>query len=90
MSKNAKSVKFVEMAPPPGLDAVDTDKRTAVIMTVESGAADNVVPRDAFPEVPLKQNHWSKTGKYFLTANGAKVYIHGAKTLLARTRGKGK
>ena len=55
-------------------------------ITVDSGAADNVTPVDSFPEVPLRSNHYSKSGKYFLTANRQKVYIKGEKTVLVRTK----
>ena len=53
---------------------------------MDSGAAGNVAPSSAFPEIPLEESELSKNGRCFLTANKQKVHILGQKTVLIRTK----
>ena len=54
--------------------------------TVDSGAADNVLPREAFTDIPTTERDNSRTGKYFLTASRDKVYVYGEKHLVVRAQ----
>ena len=50
-----------------------------VELTIDSGAGNNVAPKSAFPWLPIEPNENSKSGRYYVTANGKKVYVLGEK-----------
>ena len=56
-----------------------------IVITVDSGAGNNVAPRNAFPWARLEPNDDSRAGRYYTTANGTKVYVLGEKTIVIRT-----
>ena len=53
----------------------------SLVLTMDSGAGNNVAPRDAFPWAKLEPNDDSRAGKYYLAANGKKVYVLGEKVI---------
>ena len=58
----------------------------AITVTVDSGAANNVAPKNAFPWVKLEENDDSRNGRYYTTANGKRVYVLGEKTVTIRSK----
>ena len=55
-----------------------------IILTMDSGAGNNVAPRNAFPWIALEPNDDSRAGKYYLAANGKRVYVLGEKVVTLR------
>jgi hypothetical protein len=56
-----------------------------ITITVDSGAGNNVAPKNAFPWAKLEENEDSRRGRYYTTANGKRVYVLGQKTITVRT-----
>ena len=51
----------------------------------DSGAADCVIPKSLFPEIPVKTGG-PKVGMRYTAANGKPIYNEGVKTLVGKTR----
>ena len=58
----------------------------AITVTADSGAGNNVAPKDAFPWIKLEENDDSRNGRYYTTANGKRVYVLGQKTIVIKTK----
>ena len=54
-------------------------------MVVDSGAADNVVPRSMFPEIGIRQTERSKDGKGFKGPGGENIKNNGQQDMSVRT-----
>ena len=50
-------------------------------MVIDSGAAETVIPTSWFTDHAIRETEASKSGVYYTTANGVKVYNKGEKTL---------
>ena len=50
-------------------------------ITVDSGASENVLPKDWFPDVPTKPSKGSEEGQYWISAKGGKIYNLGEKEI---------
>ena len=57
-----------------------------IVVTVDSGAGANVAPKDAFPWIELQENDDSRSGRYYTTANGKRVYVLGEKTIIITSK----
>ena len=57
------------------------DGRHRFLVTVDSGAADNVIPKGMFPDVPLQESPGSVKGQYWVSAKGGKIYNLGQKVI---------
>ena len=57
-----------------------------ITVTADSGAGNNVAPKNAFPWIKLEENDDSRNGRYYTTANGKRVYVLGQKTIVIKTR----
>ena len=57
-----------------------------VTVTVDSGAANNVAPKNAFLWIKLEENEDSRNGRFYTTANGKRVYVLGEKTVTIKTK----
>ena len=62
------------------INGLDGKSSTGKI-TIDSGAAENVLPRDYLPEVPLKPSLGSQRGACFIAANGSKMENLGQKRI---------
>ena len=47
---------------------------------IDSGAAENVMPASMLTNVPTVPSEGSRMGKYWLAANGNKIFIEGEKS----------
>ena len=56
-----------------------------VTVAVDSGAAENVMPRSMFPEIGIRQTDRSKHGKGFKGPGGEHIKNHGQKVITVRT-----
>ena len=57
-----------------------------ISVTIDSGAGNNVAPKNSFPWMPMQENEDSRRGRYYTTANGKKVYVLGEKTITIRSK----
>jgi hypothetical protein len=76
VSKNNKSA-------PAEVSAL-TGEWEEITVTADSGAGNNVAPRKSFPWIPLQPNDDSRAGRYYIAANGKKVYVLGEKIVTLR------
>jgi hypothetical protein len=56
-----------------------------LLLTMDSGAGNNVAPKNAFPWIKLQPNADSRAGRYYVAANGKKVYVLGEKVVTIKT-----
>ena len=54
-------------------------------MVVDSGAAENVMPRSMFSEIGIRQKERSKNGKGFKGPGGENIKNHGQEVMSVRT-----
>ena len=54
-------------------------------MVVDSGAAENVMPRSMFPEIGIRQTERSKNGKGFKGPGGENIKNYGQQVMSVRT-----
>ena len=54
-------------------------------MVVDSGAAENVMPRSMFPETPTEETERSQNGKGFKGLGGEHIQNYGQEVMSART-----
>ncbi len=59
----------------------DSNRWESIELTIDSGAGNNVAPNSVFPWIPLQANEKSRLGRYYITANGKKVYVLGEKVV---------
>ena len=57
-----------------------------ISVTIDSGAGNNVAPKNSFPWIPMQENEDSRRGRYYTTANGKKVYVLGEKVVTIRSK----
>ena len=60
------------------VNVVDEKKNIGKI-TIDSGAAENVLPRNYLPEIPLQPSPGSQRGACFIAANGTRMENLGQK-----------
>jgi len=65
----------------PRLKIVTKKGKQRFVITFDSGAAANVIPKDMFPDVPLEESEGSKKGQYWVSAKGGKIYNLGEKRI---------
>ena len=56
-----------------------------ITLTIDSGAGNNVAPKNAFPWIKLQENDDSRSGRFYTTANGKRVYVMGEKVVTIKT-----
>ena len=56
-----------------------------ITLTIDSGAGNNVAPKNAFPWIKLQENDDSRSGRFYTTANGKRVYVLGEKVVTIKT-----
>ena len=56
-----------------------------VTVVVDSGAAENVMPRSMFPEIGIRQTERSKSGNSFKLPGGENTKIYGQQVMSVRT-----
>ena len=56
-----------------------------VTVVVDSGAAENVMPRSMFPDIGIRQTKRSKNGKGFKGPGGEKIKNYGQQVMSVRT-----
>ena len=54
-------------------------------MVVDSGAAENVMPRSMFPEIGIRQTERSKSGRGFKGPGGENIKNYGQQVMSVRT-----
>jgi hypothetical protein len=57
-----------------------------ISITIDSGAGNNVAPKDSFPWIDLVANEDSRNGRFYTTANGKRVYVLGEKVVTVRSK----
>ena len=63
----------------PSLKSVIKKGKQRFVITLDSGAAANVIPKDMFPDLPLEESEGSRRGQYWISAKGGKIYNLGQK-----------
>ena len=81
-ANDAQRDDFGDIVAREAMEINGVDDRTKVgRITIDSGAAENVLPRDYLPEVPLKPSPGSQRGACFIAANGSRMENLGQKKL---------
>ena len=66
-------------------DAEGTQWTRKKVTVVDSGAAENVMPRSMFPETRIRETDRSKSGKGFKGPGGEHIKNHGQQVMTVRT-----
>ena len=67
------------------LEKIDKKGKVKLTAVVDSGAGANVLPRDAVPFIPIRENDKSRAGKGFVGAGGEKIKNYGEKRFVVQT-----
>jgi hypothetical protein len=66
-------------------NVAETEKYSLIEITVDSGAAESVLPSDALPQFPLEETIQSKDGEEFVAANGGIIRNEGERKVSVYT-----